>query len=62
MGKVLLNKGEPQVAVRTLKHALHMDPNNYIAHHLLGECYRALGETQQAADELKLASQLESKQ
>jgi Tfp pilus assembly protein PilF len=62
MGKVLLNKGEPQLAVRTLKHALQMDPNNYIAHHLLGESYRALGDAQQAAAELKFASQLESKQ
>jgi tetratricopeptide (TPR) repeat protein len=61
MGKVLLNKGEPQLAVRTLKHALQMDPNNYIAHHLLGESYRALGETQQAAAELELASKLQSK-
>ena len=62
MGKVLLNKGEPQLAVRTLKHALKMDPNNYITHHLLGESYRALGDAQQAADELKLAGQLQSKQ
>jgi len=62
MGKVLLNKGEPNLAVRTLKHALQMDPNNYITHHLLGESYRALGEAQQASDELKLAGQLESKQ
>jgi tetratricopeptide (TPR) repeat protein len=62
MGKVLLNKGEPNLAVRTLRHALQMDPNNYITHHLLGESYRALGEAQQAADELKLAGQLESKQ
>jgi len=62
MGKVLLNKGEPNLAVRTLKHALQMDPNNYVTHHLLGESYRALGEAQQASDELKLAGQLESKQ
>ncbi|HYL96601.1 MAG TPA: tetratricopeptide repeat protein [Terriglobales bacterium] len=61
MGKVLLNKGEPQLAVRTLKHALQMDPNNYIAHHLLGESYRALGDAQQAAAELELASKLQSK-
>ena len=61
MGKVLLNKGEPQLAVRTLKHALQMDPNNYIAHHLLGESYRALGDAQQAAAELEIASKLQSK-
>jgi tetratricopeptide (TPR) repeat protein len=61
MGKVLLNKGEPQLAVRTLKHALQMDPNNYIAHHLLGESYRALGDAQQAAAELEIASRLQSK-
>jgi tetratricopeptide (TPR) repeat protein len=61
MGKVLLNKGEPQLAVRTLKHALQMDPNNYITHHLLGESYRALGDSQQAAAELELASKLQSK-
>jgi tetratricopeptide (TPR) repeat protein len=62
MGKVLLNKGEPQLAVRTLQHALQMDPNNYIAHHLLGESYRAVGQTEQAAQELQLASQLQARQ
>jgi tetratricopeptide (TPR) repeat protein len=59
MGKVLEKKGEPELAVRTLRHAVAMDPNNSITHHLLGQAYRDLGNTEDAERELKLAGQLE---
>jgi tetratricopeptide (TPR) repeat protein len=59
MGKVLEKKGEPELAVRALRHAVAMDPNNAITHHLLGQAYRDLGNTEEAERELKLAGQLE---
>jgi len=59
MGKVLEKKGEPELAVRALRHAAAMDPNNSITHHLLGQAYRDLGNTEEAERELKLAGQLE---
>ena len=43
MGKVLAKKGETELAVRALQHALGMDPNNSMAHHLLGQAYRDMG-------------------
>ena len=62
MGKVLLKKGEAELALRTLSHAAAMDPNNYITHHLLGQTYRALGRAEDADRELKLSGQLETSQ
>jgi tetratricopeptide (TPR) repeat protein len=62
MGKVLEKKGEPELAVRALRHAAAMDPNNAITHHLLGQAYRDLGNTEGAERELKLAGQLEGAQ
>jgi tetratricopeptide (TPR) repeat protein len=59
MGKVLEKKGEPELALRALRHAAAMDPNNSITHHLLGQAYRDLGNTEEAERELKLAGQLE---
>jgi tetratricopeptide (TPR) repeat protein len=60
MGKVLLKKGEPELALRSLRHALKMDPNNYMGHHLLGDAFRALGQTADADRELQLAQQLQA--
>jgi tetratricopeptide (TPR) repeat protein len=62
MGKVLLNKGEAELAVGYLQTALRMDPNNYIGHHLLGQAYRKLGKTEQAEGELKRAQELQEMQ
>jgi tetratricopeptide (TPR) repeat protein len=61
MGKVLEKKAEPELAVRSLRHALAMDPNNPITHHLLGQAYRDLGNTEEAERELKTAQQLGAK-
>ena len=46
MGKVLEKKGEAELAVRALQHALTMDPNNSVAHHLLGQAYQDMGKTE----------------
>jgi tetratricopeptide (TPR) repeat protein len=62
MGKVLVHKKEYALAERSLRHALGMDPNNYIAHHLLGQAYRAQGRNQEAERELSRAQELEAAQ
>ena len=62
LGKVLLKKGETQLAVRALERAIAMDPNNNIPHHLLGQAYRDLGRNEDAERELKLAEQLQSRE
>lgn len=62
MGKVLLKKGESQLAARTLQRALAMDPNNFMAHHLLGEALRSLGRDSEARQELEIAQKLQAMQ
>jgi Flp pilus assembly protein TadD len=62
MGKVLEKKGEAELAVRALQRALSMDPNNPIAHHLLGQAYRDMGRNEDADRELSAAGQLEERQ
>jgi tetratricopeptide (TPR) repeat protein len=62
MGKVLEKKGEPELAVRALRHALTMDPNNSVAHHLLGQAYLDMGRSDDAERERQLAQQLQSAQ
>ncbi len=62
MGKVLEKKGELDLAVISLKRAATMDPNNPMAHHLLGQAYRDMGKKEEAESELKLAEQLQTKQ
>ena len=62
MGKVLEKKGEAELAVRARQRALSMDPNNPIAHHLLGQAYRDMGRNEDADRELSAAGQLEERQ
>jgi len=62
LGKVLLKKGETQLAIRALQRAIAMDPGNNIPHHLLGQAYRDLGRSDDAERELRLAEQLQAKQ
>jgi len=61
MGKVLEKKGETELAVRALEHALGMDPNNAVTHHLLGQAYRDMGRNDDAERELKIAQQLQER-
>jgi Flp pilus assembly protein TadD len=42
-----------------LQHALRVDPNNSVAHHLLGQAYQDMGKTADAERERKLAQQLQ---
>lgn len=62
MGKVLLKKNDATLAVRSLTHALSMDPNNYIAHNLLGQAYRMQGKTAEAQAQLELSQKLQEAQ
>ena len=58
LGKVLLKQQNPSMAKMYLEHALEMDPKNYMAHYLLGQAYRALGRTDDAARESHAAEQI----
>jgi Flp pilus assembly protein TadD len=58
MGKVLVKKGEFELAVRALRRAATMDPNNPMTHQLLGQTYRDMGRKEDAANELQIAKEL----
>jgi tetratricopeptide (TPR) repeat protein len=60
LGKVLLKQKNSLMAKMYLEHALEMDPRNYMAHYLLGQAYRALGRTDDAAREYQAAEQIQS--
>lgn len=62
MGKVLEKKGEFELALRALRRAAVMDPNNPMTHHLLGQTYRDMGRSDEAESELKTAQELQTKQ
>jgi len=62
MGKVLEKKGELELALRALRRAAVMDPNNPMTHHLLGQTYRDMGRRDEAESELKTAQELQTKQ
>ena len=57
MGKVQMKKGSPDLAAGFLERALKMDPNNYLAHYLLGQAYQQLGRAEDAKREFE-ATQL----
>ena len=58
MGKVLLRKNDPENAATYLKHAEKMDPSSFIAHTLLGQAYRSLGQEAQAKEEFATAANI----
>ncbi len=58
----LRHSGWTELAVRALQRALAMDPNNPVAHHLLGQAYRELGRNEDAERELKAGGQLQQRQ
>ena len=58
----LEKKGEYELAVRALRHAAAMDPNNAMTHHLLGQTYRDMGMKEESDSELKTAEALRTKQ
>jgi tetratricopeptide (TPR) repeat protein len=60
LGKVLLKQQNGLMAKMYLEHALEIDPKNYMAHYLLGQAYRALGRTEDAAREYNAAEQIQT--
>jgi tetratricopeptide (TPR) repeat protein len=60
LGKVLLKQQNSLMAKMYLEHALQIDPRNYMAHYLLGQAYRALGRTDDAAREYQAAEQIQA--
>jgi tetratricopeptide (TPR) repeat protein len=60
LGKVLLKQKNSLMAKMYLERALEMDPRNYMAHHLLGQTYRALGRSDDAAREFRTAEQVQA--
>lgn len=62
MGKVLIKKKDFASATNYLQKAEHMDPSNYMTHHLMGEAYRGLGREADAERELKKSEELQSAQ
>jgi Flp pilus assembly protein TadD len=61
MGKVLEKKGDYDLAVLALKHAVTMEPNNPTTHYLLGQAYRDMGNKEAADAEVKRSQELHAK-
>ncbi len=60
LGKVLLKQQAPVNAAMYLEHAEAMDPGNYMTHSLLGQAYRGLGRTEDAAREQATAQKIQA--
>ncbi len=60
LGKTMLKKDDPVAAVTYLGRAEQMDPANYITHSLLGQAYRAMGRSDDAARETATAQKLQT--
>jgi predicted Zn-dependent protease len=59
LGKTLLKKTDPLGAATYLERAVHLDSANYMAHSLLGQAYRSMGRTDDAARETAEAQRLQ---
>ena len=60
LGKTLLKRSDPIGAATYLERAEKMDPGNYMTHSLLGQAYRAMGRTEDAARETAMAQKIQS--
>jgi len=60
LGKTLLKKSDPLAAATYLEHAEQLDPANYMTHSLLGQAYRSMGRTEDAARETDTAQKLQA--
>lgn len=60
LGKVMLKRQDPVGAVTYLDRAVKMDPSNYMTHSLLGQAYRALGRSEDAARETDVAQKIQA--
>jgi predicted Zn-dependent protease len=59
LGKVLLKLQDPVNAMMYLERAERMDSGNYITHSLLGQAYRMIGRTEDAAREAQLSQKIQ---
>lgn len=60
--KALFDSEGSQLAVRALRRAAEMDPNNAITHQLLATNYKAMGMKEESDNELKAAAELSQRQ
>ena len=58
LGQIGLKKGDLDLALGFLERGAKMDPNNYLAHYLLGQTYQRLGQIDQANRQFELAKSL----
>jgi predicted Zn-dependent protease len=60
LGKVLLKRRDPVNAMMYLERAERMDSGNYITHSLLGQAYRMVGRTEDAAREAQISQKIQA--
>jgi tetratricopeptide (TPR) repeat protein len=60
LGKVLLKRQDPATAMMYLERAEKMDPGNYMTHSLLGQAYRSVGRTEDAAREIQISQKIQA--
>jgi Tfp pilus assembly protein PilF len=61
MGKAEMALDHPQAAVEQLRKAIQINPDYYEAHFFLGTVLKKLGETAEAANEQKIALDIQEK-
>ncbi len=59
LGRLSLHQKDPALALMYLRRAEKMDPGNYMTHALLGQALRALGQTEEAGRESRVAESLQ---
>jgi cytochrome c-type biogenesis protein CcmH/NrfG len=59
LGKVYTKKGQPVTAEAMLRRAIGFDPNNRVAHYLLGQVLQQMGREDEAKREFAIAEQLQ---
>ena len=59
LGKIFLRGRQVGLAEQNLLHAIHLDPNNYTAHYILGQLYRDEGRSEAAQREMKAAARIQ---
>lgn len=59
MGKLLLKRGDSNLAASFLRRAEDMDPSNYQTHNLLGQAYRSMGRKADALKEFQAAEHVQ---
>lgn len=60
LGKTLLKRSDAVGAATYLERAAKLDPGNYMTHSLLGQAYRAMGRTEEAARETSTAQRIQA--